>query len=284
MARRLSGIRVVLVAVVLCLAAGATLSARPQDPPGAKDHPMVPRMPNYHIMEMTFNEFEAGTFPLPNDREKQIEGKHWNISYQLNENAKANSELEILRNYLNAFKAKNFKTELLLEPSDAVFSLKTASSEIWVRVRPGGGGGEGYAIEIVEKQAMEQTIELNPSELAKALDANGSVAIHGILFDTGKATIKPDSEKVLQTIGDVLKANAALKLEIQGHTDNVGQKAANQTLSQQRAEAVRQHLITKCGIASARLTAAGFGDTKPVAPNTTEDGRAQNRRVELVKK
>ena len=284
MNRRHSWLRLLGMVFVMALVAPMVVNARHQDPPGAKDHPMVPRMPNYHIMEMNFAEFEGATFPLPNDREKQIEGKHWNISYQLNENAKANSELEILRNYANAFKAKNFKTELMLEPGDGVFSLKTAASEIWVRVRPGGGGGEGYNIEIVEKQAMEQSIELNPSELAKALDTNGSVAIHGILFDTGKASIKSDSEKVLQTIGDVLKANAALKLEIQGHTDNVGQKAANQTLSQQRAESVRQYLITKFGIASARLTAVGFGDSKPVGPNTTEDGRAQNRRVELVKK
>jgi len=255
-----------------------------QEPPGARDHAMVPRMPNYLISEYEFNEFEAGSFPVGNDREVSVEGKHWKFLYAIKEGTKPPSELQILRNYANAFKAKNFKTEFYAEPGDGVFSLKTAQSEIWCRVRPGGGSGETYNIEIVEKSGMEQSIELNSSELAKALDANGSVAIHGILFDTGKATIKPDSEKVLQTIGDVLKSNAALKLEIQGHTDDVGAKAANQTLSQQRAESVRQYLITKFGIAAARLTSAGFGDTKPVAPNTTEDGRAQNRRVELVKK
>lgn len=275
-----SALRAVFGAFLLTVALGAVA----QEPPGAKDHPMVPRMPSYQILEYDFQEFEAATFPLPNDAEKTIEGKHWRITYTLKPGAKQSSELEILRNYSAAFKSKNFKTELMGEPREGVFSLKTATSEMWVRVISGGGGGEGYSLEILEKQAMEQSIELNPSELAKALDANGSVAIHGILFDTAKSTIKPDSEKVLQTIGDVLKANAALKLEIQGHTDNVGQKAANQTLSQQRAEAVRQYLITKFGIAAARLTAAGFGDTKPVAPNTTEEGRTQNRRVELVKK
>lgn len=257
---------------------------RGQEPPGSRDHPMVPRMPNYLISEHEFNDFESAQFPAGNDREVNVEGKHWKITYTVKEGTKPPSELQILRNYANAFKSKNFKTEFYVEPGDGVFSLKTAQSEIWCRVRPAGGGGENYNVEIVEKAGMEQSIELNASALAKALEANGSVAIHGILFDTGKATITPDSEKVLQTIGDVLKADAALRLEIQGHTDNVGQKAANQTLSQQRAEAVRQSLITRFGIAAARLTAAGFGDTKPVGPNTTEDGRALNRRVELVKK
>ena len=284
MARRSRWWLLVGVWAVLFIVALAPGVSAAQEPPGAKDHPMVPRMPNFTISEYEFNDFEAASFPVGNDKETSVEGTHWRFTYAIKEGVKPPSELQILRNYANAFKSKNFKTEFYAEPGDGVFSLKTAQSEMWCRVRPGGGSGETYNIEIVEKAGMEQSIELNASELAKALDANGSVAIHGILFDTGKATIKPDSEKVLATIGDVLKANAALKLEIQGHTDNVGQKAANQTLSQQRAESVRQYLITKFGIAAARLTAAGFGDAKPVGPNTTEDGRAQNRRVELVKK
>jgi OmpA-OmpF porin, OOP family len=277
--------RAVLV-LTLALAATAFVPvwAAAQEPEGAKDHPMVPRMPNYQIAEHSFQEFESADFPLPNDKVKTIEGKHWKILYALKEGAKKSSELEILRNYANAFKAKNFKAEYVMEPGEGIFSLKTPASEIWVNVRPAAGDGDSYTIEIVEKAGMAQSIELNASELAKALDANGSVAIRGILFDTGKATITPESEPVLTTIADVLKANAAMRLEIQGHTDNVGQKAANQTLSQQRADAVRQYLVAKSGIAAARLTAVGFGDTKPVAPNTTDDGRAQNRRVELVKK
>ena len=280
-ARRCVGVALAVAAVWLVVPVHAR--AR-QDIPGSKDHPMVPRMPSYMIGDYGFNEFESANFPLGNDREKTVEGKHWKFNYQLKDGAKRSSELEILRNYANAFKAKSWKVEYYQEPGIGVFSLKTAGSEIWCRVTPAGGEGDNYALEIIEKTGMEQSLELNASELAKALDANGSVAIHGILFDTGKATIKPDSEQVLQTIGDVLKNNAALKLEIQGHTDNVGVKAANQTLSLQRAEAVRQYLITKFGVAAARLTALGFGDTKPTAPNTTEDGRAQNRRVELVKK
>jgi outer membrane protein OmpA-like peptidoglycan-associated protein len=149
---------------------------------------------------------------------------------------------------------------------------------------PSGGGGESYGVEIVERAGMTQSIELNAAALAKAIVDAGSVAVRGILFDTAKASIKPESEPVLQTIAEVLKGDPALVLEIQGHTDNVGQAAANRTLSQQRADALRQFLIAKHGIAATRLTATGLGDTKPVAPNTTDEGRAQNRRVELVKK
>lgn len=111
----------------------------------------------------------------------------------------------------------------------------------------------------------------------------GSIALHNILFDTGKATITPASQPALATIGEVLKADPSLRLEIQGHTDNVGQKTANLALSQARAAAVRDELIKTFGVAPDRLTATGFGDTKPVADNSTDQGRAQNRRVELVK-
>ena len=111
-----------------------------------------------------------------------------------------------------------------------------------------------------------------------------AAAIHGILFDTGKATIKAVSKTALAPIGELLKNDATLKLEIQGHTDNVGAAAANLKLSQERAAAVKAYVVSTFTIASDRLTTAGFGDTKPVGDNKTDGGRAANRRVELVKK
>jgi OmpA-OmpF porin, OOP family len=144
--------------------------------------------------------------------------------------------------------------------------------------------GEVYELYVVEEAAMEQKVEFTAMELAKALNDNGSVALHDILFDTGKATLKPESAAALAPVGELLKGDAALTLEIQGHTDNVGQAAANLKLSQDRAAAVKSYLVATFGIPAARLTTSGFGDTKPVAPNTAESGRARNRRVELVKK
>lgn len=136
---------------------------------------------------------------------------------------------------------------------------------------------------IIEKTAMAQEIELTAGELARALNETGSVALHNILFDTGKSTLTAGSSAALAVVGELLKNDQALRLEIQGHTDNVGAKAANLTLSQARAAAVRDYLIKTFGIMPERLTSTGHGDARPVADNTTEDGRAKNRRVELVK-
>ena len=119
--------------------------------------------------------------------------------------------------------------------------------------------------------------------LYDALAASGRVTTHGILFATGSATIQGESTPTLAEIGQMLKAHPDLKLEIDGHTDNVGSAASNMTLSDQRAAAVKQYLANNFQIDASRLTSKGFGATKPIAANTTDDGRAQNRRVELVK-
>ncbi len=117
--------------------------------------------------------------------------------------------------------------------------------------------------------------------LAKDLEANCHVAIYGVLFDFNKSTLQAASDPVLQQILDLLKKNPTLKLEIQGHTDNVGGDAYNQTLSEARAKAVVTWL-TGHGVAAARLTAKGYGKTKPIADNSTDAGRAKNRRVEIA--
>jgi outer membrane protein OmpA-like peptidoglycan-associated protein len=108
------------------------------------------------------------------------------------------------------------------------------------------------------------------------------VAVYGIHFDTGKAAILPDSENILGEIVKLLQQNEDLKLLVEGHTDNQGNAAANQALSEKRAQAVVAWL-TAHGVQAARLSAKGFGRTKPLTDNGTEDGRAKNRRVELVK-
>jgi outer membrane protein OmpA-like peptidoglycan-associated protein len=120
-------------------------------------------------------------------------------------------------------------------------------------------------------------------KLFDALTANGRVATQGILFDTGKDQIRPESTPTLKEIGDMLKEHPELKLTIEGHTDNVGAAAANQDLSDRRAAAVKQYIVSTYGIDAARLQSKGFGATKPVGPNDTAEGRQKNRRVELVK-
>ncbi len=121
-------------------------------------------------------------------------------------------------------------------------------------------------------------------ELYDALEENGRVATQGIYFASGSDKIQPESTPTLVEIAEMLKGHPDLDLLIEGHTDNVGGAASNLALSDRRAAAVRQVLIDTYKIDGNRLTTIGFGDTVPAAPNTTPEGRQQNRRVELVKK
>ena len=115
------------------------------------------------------------------------------------------------------------------------------------------------------------------------LSANGRWATQGILFDVGAADVKGESTPTLKEIAETLKEHPDLKVEIQGHTDNAGSAATNMKLSEDRANAVKTVLEKDYGVPAEQMTAKGYGSTKPVSPNTTVEGRANNRRVELVK-
>ena len=135
----------------------------------------------------------------------------------------------------------------------------------------------------VDTKAREQAMEtLSANEMGKSLDASGKVAVYGILFDTNKADIKPESKTSLEQIGTLLKQQAGLKLHVVGHTDNVGTLPANMDLSKRRAEAVVAALVSGYGITRERLTGNGVASLAPVASNRDDTGRAKNRRVELV--
>ncbi|MHB8766530.1 MAG: OmpA family protein, partial [Deferrisomatales bacterium] len=119
-------------------------------------------------------------------------------------------------------------------------------------------------------------------DIKSALDTDGRIITHGILFDTGKATLKPESLPTLKMVLGLLNDDPGLQFSIEGHTDNQGGEETNQPLSERRAEAVRTWLQGK-GIETGRLKTAGLGDTKPIDTNQTAEGRANNRRVEFVK-
>jgi outer membrane protein OmpA-like peptidoglycan-associated protein len=276
---------------LLAIAAAALVAApapalAQQDEEACKDHPMLSRFPGYYISECAAQDFSTYGFTVAEDTEKNVEGRYWKISYWLKDGAKSASPVQLSRNYANALAPRGGVK--VFENVDAAggtatLRLPAGGKNLWIEVSV-SNGGEAYALTIVEEAGMEQKVEFTAAELADALRAKGSVALHGILFDTGKATIRPESAVVLAQVGDLLKSDAALRLEIAGHTDNVGTKASNQKLSEDRAAAVKAYLVKTFAIAADRLTTAGFGDSKPVADNATEGGRAQNRRVELVKR
>jgi len=138
-------------------------------------------------------------------------------------------------------------------------------------------------IDILEAKDREnRMVTVDAGEMAKSIDTTGRVALYGIFFDFNSADVKPESDPTLEQIGALMKKNTGLKLLVVGHTDNVGSFQFNMDLSQRRATAVVAALTTRYGIGKDRLTPVGVSFASPVAPNRTEDGRAKNRRVELV--
>jgi len=123
---------------------------------------------------------------------------------------------------------------------------------------------------------------VSASDIGKSITATGKVAIYGIYFDTGKADVKPESKPSLDQIAGYLKEAPSAKLHVVGHTDNVGGLDSNMALSRRRADAVIGVLTKTHGVAPGRLVGNGVASLAPVANNGTEEGRAKNRRVELV--
>jgi OOP family OmpA-OmpF porin len=138
-------------------------------------------------------------------------------------------------------------------------------------------------VDIVEAKAREQKmVTVKAEEMATKISTTGSIALYGIYFDFNRADIKPESDPTLEQIAKLLRDDSALKLLVVGHTDNVGTFSFNRDLSQRRAAAVVNALVTRYSIGKNRLTPVGIPFASPVASNKTEEGRAKNRRVELV--
>jgi OmpA-OmpF porin, OOP family len=260
------------------------LDAQIEDLAGCKDHAMFNRMPNTFITECTEN-FDMVEIYLSRDDREFKEGKKTYISYTYNydSNVKPPSFYEIVKNYENAIVKKGGKKIFYGPPSEigiATLYIKSGEKEIWIAINDYGGIGEGqYALTILEIEAMKQEIIAN--EILDALNRDGFIALY-LNFASGKASIEPDSDKQIDEIATMMKSNTSLKISVEGHTDNVGGESANQTLSEDRAKAVVNALVSK-GIDKSRLVSKGWGQTKPIADNRTEDGRAKNRRVEIVK-
>jgi OOP family OmpA-OmpF porin len=255
--------------------------AQQKDDKDCKDHPLFTRMPDSWIHNCAQKEFDAYAFTTGKGKTERVEGRFWRISYYPQASLKSKpSELQILRNFENAV-TRVGGTVLYSEKTKETLRLTKDGKDLWVEVTAEFTGK--YGLTIVEKKAMTQDIVANADVLLNDLKTTGHSAVYGIFFDTGKSEIKPESEQAIGEIAKLLKGDAGLKVHVVGHTDNVGGMEANMKLSRDRADAVVQALVRNHGIIASRLNAYGNGPYAPVASNDTEEGRARNRRVELVK-
>jgi OmpA-OmpF porin, OOP family len=272
--------RILMSLACLLLLAGGALAQEP-DAEGCKDPALFNRMPGYRIQRCAEKDFDAHSFKDAKGNEVSVEGHVFEVRYSLQEGAKEASRLQLFRNYQNA--VTKIGGTLLSSDDEGNAYLKAVKDdkEIWVHVS--AYITSEWMLYVVEKQAMTQDIVADAAALAGDLKSAGHTAVYGIYFDTGSSVIKPGSDAALGEIARLLKGDATLKLHVVGHTDNVGTMDANLKLSQARAEAVVQALVAKHAIAATRLRASGVGPLAPVASNDAEEGRAKNRRVELVR-
>jgi outer membrane protein OmpA-like peptidoglycan-associated protein len=271
--------RVVFVSGLMVAAASA-LAGSPQDKPGCTDHPLVTRMQNMHIVVCRSYDFDRFVFKTGKTTDTAVEGKRFEIRYQADTGATPPSVLAIIRNHQQALAQIGGSTQFE-DQRYTNLKLTKDGKEVWVQVDT--AWQRGYMLSIVEKQAMVQEVVASADLFQSGLRTTGHVEVPGIFFDTGKSVLKPESDASIGEIAKLLKADPALKVFVVGHTDNVAALDLNMKLSQARADAVVQALVTKNGIAAPRLVARGVGPLAPVASNDAEDGRAKNRRVELVK-
>lgn len=276
-------VRRTIVCAMLVLASTALAAAQPapKDAGQCQDHPLFTRMPNYRISDCREKTFDSYAFAVGPKDKQHVEGHLWTIHYNQPSSATERpSQLQVLRNFEDAIKPLG-GTVVTTSRRRETLKLTNGAKETWVEVEAMVSGS--YTLVIVEKGGMAQDIVADAAALGKGLAATGHVTVDGILFDTGKATLKPESATAISEVATLLKNTAGLKLFVVGHTDTVGTIEANRKLSQERAETVVQELIRTHGIAAARLTSFGNGPFAPVASNDAEAGRARNRRVELVK-
>jgi outer membrane protein OmpA-like peptidoglycan-associated protein len=216
------------------------------------------------------------------------EGEYWYYIDQIAPDAQKRypSRLEVFRNFETALKQAG-GTPLWYDGDRAMhYRIRRASGEYFGITGCSSGSKdqcEGVMHKLVRPAPMEQVVVLNGDQIRLSLAESGKVAFYGIYFDNDKSAVKPDSQPTLAEMAKYLKANAALRVYIVGHTDGQGALDYNQRLSRDRAAAVVAVLAAApYSIPKDRMTADGVGPLSPVAANDSEAGRAKNRRVEMV--
>ena len=267
-------------------------------------HPLITPFEGSYIISQATKQFDEQELVIGKVQKDgsvetvKLEGKVTRIDYK---DPNDRSSLERIRNYEQALKKAGFEIKFICNKEECgpeihresigyypperylTAFLKRKEGNVWIGVFI--AAGPTSKIRIVEEKLMDTDMVKVTSELLKEnILKDGHAAVYGIYFDTGKSLIKPESDETIKEIATLLKANASMQIYIVGHTDNVGKLKDNMELSQKRAEAVVNELITKYKIPSTNLEAGGVGPLAPVATNDTEEGKELNRRVEIVKK
>ena len=292
-----------LPATILLMAALATPVWAQAPKPG---HPLIPAYPGSTegavLQVVAFDEFDIPTGPTKDgkfSKTEHVEGKLSTFGYGT---PPGRSPLEVFRNYESALKAAGFATLFTCKGEQcggqlgyrALGYIPNGDDARYLAAKLARPEGDVYvALHVQPLETRFVVVEVKPmatglvkisaAALTKDLGSVGHVAVYDILFDTGKADVKPESAAALSEIARMLAASPALTVHVVGHTDNVGPLAQNLDLSKRRAQAVVTALTTTHKVAAARLRADGVGPLAPVASNDTDAGRAKNRRVELVK-
>jgi len=279
--------RCLLLAAVIF--AAFTLPAIAQE---VTEHPLIRPFPGstfdeQRSEEFSFGEYEFRTGTPPRDYTTEIvRGVKRTLRYFLyNADGTPNravSQVEYFENYKAAALERGGTVKWEDRHYGLVFTIPREDGGItWCHVTVAVSAARTH-LNIIDEESLVTSLEFTPAHMMEALNADGSIALYGILFDFDKATLQQTSGKQLQDLLTLLYSNRDLRLEIQGHTDSDGSADYNLQLSQRRAESVRQYLLL-FGIEPSRLQAKGYGESMPVVPNNSEENKAKNRRVELVR-
>ena len=309
--------KVTLILGIIALMVSTNLIAQStSDIDGAKDYPLVSRFQGSVIEWYQIRNFDRYFILSVKDNKisnYEIDGKITRIQYAV---GKEHSAFEIYKSYENSLKASGFKILTTLndkncgvnlqeqlynrefnglnklpsgakDPGDDEFyylaaKKKIDNKDIYIVVYTGFERGSlEITFDAIEVQSIEKGL-VSVKDLETDISQNGHIAIYDIHFDTAKSVIKPESSDALKNIAEYLNANPNKKYLIVGHTDNTGNFDANMKLSLDRAKSVMNELVTKYGVKQEQLKAYGDGQTAPITTNKTDEGKAKNRRVEIV--
>ena len=268
----------ILLFLTVCSCSLWAQTLPPADAKGCVESKVVSRMPGCVIIRCDSKDFSAAEMPRKvSEKGNMVEGEFQLTMYRC---PKTKSPLELGRNTEAALKNAGFNILYTdVYSAGARFWMTAQKGAQWVKLYV---VTDSYELTTVKQKQMEQVMTANADGWAQQINQSGRVSVYGINFDTGKSTIRPDSEPALNELVKLLQANKEWAMVVAGHTDNVGTQATNLPLSRARAQSVISWLSAH-GVAGARLVPAGFGDTRPIAENQDEAGRQKNRRVDLVK-